>query len=83
MNGLSKRFWECFKTINGSFFQQYVVRQIKHPSAATPLLQIFQKGEDELSLAACEVLMEFEDVDYYWARCSIFLRGGVKRKRKR
>ncbi|MFZ2799956.1 MAG: HEAT repeat domain-containing protein, partial [Syntrophorhabdus sp.] len=31
--------------------------KIKSPAAALPLLQIFQNGEEELSLAACEALM--------------------------
>ncbi len=56
--------------------------KIKHPSAATPLLQIFQKGEDELSLAACEVLMEFEDDDILGKMFNI-LKGWSKKKRKR
>jgi len=56
--------------------------KIKHPSAAAPLLQIFQKGEDELSLAACEVLMEFEDDDILGKMFNI-LKGWSKKKRKR
>lgn len=56
--------------------------KIKHPSAAAPLLQIFQKGEDELSLAACEVLMEFEDDDILDKMFNI-LKGWSKKKRKR
>jgi len=56
--------------------------KIKHPSAAAPLLQIFKNGEEELSLAACEVLMEFED-DNILDKMLNILKGWSKKKRKR
>jgi HEAT repeat protein len=56
--------------------------KIKHPSSAAPLLQIFKNGEEELSLAACEVLMEFEDDDILDKMFNI-LKGWSKKKRKR
>lgn len=56
--------------------------KIKHPSAAAPLLHIFQNGEEELALAACEVLMEFEDDDILDKMFNI-LKGWSKKKRKR
>ena len=56
--------------------------KIKHPSAIAPLLQIFRKGEEELSLAACEVLMEYENDDIL-DKIFIILKGWSKKKRKR
>jgi HEAT repeat protein len=56
--------------------------KIKHPSATAPLLQIFRKGEEELSLAACEVLMDYEDDDIL-DKIFIILKGWSKKKRKR
>jgi hypothetical protein len=56
--------------------------KIKHPLAIAPLLQIFRKGEEELSLAACEVLMEYENDDIL-DKIFIILKGWSKKKRKR
>lgn len=56
--------------------------KIKNPAAADPLLEIFQNSEEELSLAACEVLMEFDD-DGILNRMFNILKGWSKKKRKR
>jgi len=56
--------------------------KIKSPAAALPLLQIFQNGEEELSLAACEALMDFENDDILDKMFHI-LKGWSKKKRKR
>jgi len=56
--------------------------KIKHPAAADQLLQIFQNSEEDLSLAACEALMEFQD-DEILNRMFDILKGWSKKKRKR
>ena len=54
----------------------------RHQGAVEPLLQIFQQGDEELSLAACEVLMGFED-DGILDRMFNILKGWSKKKRER
>ena len=54
----------------------------KHPTAVDPLLQVFQNSDEELSLAACEALMEFEDNNILEKMFNI-LKAWSKKKRKR
>ena len=54
----------------------------RHQGAVEPLLQIFQQSDEELSLAACEVLMDFED-DSILDKMFNILKGWSKKKRER
>ncbi len=54
----------------------------RHQGAVKPLLQIFQQSDEELSLAACEVLMDFED-DSILDKMFNILKGWSKKKRER
>jgi HEAT repeat protein len=54
----------------------------RHQGAVEPLLQIFQQSDEELSLAACEVLMDFEDDSILDKMFNILTRWS-KKKRER
>ena len=54
----------------------------RHQAVVEPLLQIFQQSDEELSLAACEVLMDFED-DGILDKMFKMLKGWNKKKRER
>jgi len=54
----------------------------KHAAAVEPLLQIFRHSDEEISLAACEVLMSFGDNDILDKMFNT-LKGWSKKKRER
>jgi HEAT repeat protein len=60
----------------------YSLGKTKHQNAVEPLLHIFRQSDEEISLAACEVLMGFEDNDVLDKMFNI-LKGWSKKKRER
>lgn len=54
----------------------------KHHDAIEPLLEVFRRSDEEISLAACEALMGFDDNDVLDKMFAI-LKGWSKKKRER
>ena len=54
LNALHDDEWIAFSAI-------YSIGRTKHKNAAPNLIEIFKAGEEELSIAACEVLIEYDD----------------------
>jgi HEAT repeat protein len=67
--------WIVFSAICG-------LGKTRHQMAAEPLFRIYQNSEEEISLAACEVLMGYED-DEILDRIFNVLQGWNKKKRAR
>lgn len=60
----------------------YSLGKTRHLAAVEPLLEIFQRSDEELSLAACEVLLGFDD-NGILDRMFNILKGWSKKKRER
>ncbi len=54
LNALHDDEWIAFSAI-------YSIGRTKHRNAVPRLMEIFKTGEEELSVAACEVLIEYDD----------------------
>jgi len=54
LNALHDDEWIAFSAI-------YSIGRTKHKNAVPRLMEIFKTGEEELSIAACEVLIEYDD----------------------
>ena len=60
----------------------YSLGKTRHMSAVEPLFQIFQQSDEEISLAACEVLLGFDDNNILDMMFNI-LKGWNTKKRQR
>lgn len=60
----------------------YSLGKTRHAAVVEPLLQIYQQNDEEISLAACEVLLGFDDDDIFDRMFNI-LNKWSKKKRER
>jgi len=58
----------------------YSLGRTRHKRAIEPLLDLFRDGDEEASMAACEVLLDFDDENVLDRVCDI-LKGWTKKKR--
>lgn len=75
LNALHDNQWIVFSAIYG-------LGKTQHKSAIEPLLDLFRNGDEEVSMAACEVLLDFEDPSVPDSVCEI-LKKWAKKKRDR
>ncbi|OPX98293.1 MAG: putative lyase [Syntrophorhabdus sp. PtaU1.Bin002] len=75
LNALHDDQWIVFSAI-------YSLGKTRHRSAIEPLFDLFRNGEEEISMAACEVLLDFEDPSVPDSVCEI-LKKWAKKKRDR